>query len=435
MKRKFFSEGTEWEIRALKGGCTFLALVALFNLFDQNYDVASSQIPLIKGISLFIPVIWLFSTFLGYKVLTNKNYATFLIFFILLVHITMFFRNELEGYLYNMIDEDRYRSIEGLGKWTDYIFFKVPIFLLTSLLFLRLWAVILNITLSLIPPFFLLLIHMSHPKTFLSNDYFGVLVNDGMAINSMFLRDNIIILSFFTIGLFIIFFFFKAVISSVKKTERANAVLGRYFSPDIKEEIEKSEGTLDKESSKDLDIAILFTDIVGFTKLSEKMDPKDVLSLLSEYQTMMVDSIFSHKGTVDKFIGDAVMANFGTPKSAGNDAQNAFDCALTMNKKLKDWNKLRNEQGLQQIEHRIGIHYGPCVFGNIGSELRTEFAVIGDTVNVASRICDACKDYDTQILISDSLKNQLNEKIETGVIKNYKIRGREEPMDLHKIIL
>ena len=294
MKRKFFSEGTEWELRALKGGCTFLALVALFNLFDQNYDVASSRIPLIKGISLFIPVIWLISSFLGYKVLTSKNYATFLIFFILLVHITMFFRDELEGYLYNMIDEDRYRSIEGLGKWTDYIFFRVPIFLLTSLLFLRLWAVILNITLSLIPPFFLLLIHISHPKTFLSNDYFGVLVNDGMAINSWFLRDNIIVLSFFTIGLFIIFFFFQAVISSVKKTERANAVLGRYFSPEIKEEIEKSEGTLDKESSKDLDIAILFTDIVGFTKLSEKMDPKDVLSLLSEYQTIMVDSIFSH---------------------------------------------------------------------------------------------------------------------------------------------
>ena len=433
MKRKFFNEATDWEIRALKGGGIFLALVAIFFIFDQNYDVASSRIPLIKGISLFIPFFWLFSTFLGYKVLTKKNYAFVLISFILLVHITMFFRHDFEGYLYNIIDEDRYRSIEGLGKWTDYIFSQVPIFLLTSLLFLRLWAVILNITLSLIPPCFLLLFHISHPKTFLSSDYFGVLVNDGMAINSFFLRDNIIVLSFFTIGLFIIFFFFQAVISSVKKTERANAVLGRYFSPEIKEEIEKSEGTLDKESSKDLDIAILFTDIVGFTKLSEKMDPKDVLSLLSEYQTMMVDSIFSHKGTVDKFIGDAVMANFGTPKSAGNDAQNAFDCALTMNKKLKDWNKLRNEQGLQQIEHRIGIHYGPCVFGNIGSELRTEFAVIGDPVNVASRICDSCKEFDTNFIISKDVASRIGLKCKYEDIQNYKIRGRKEGMDLVKI--
>lgn len=433
MKRKFFSEGTDWEIRALKGAGILVAVVSVFFIFDQNYDIASSRIPLIKGISLFIPFIWLLLIFLGYKVLTKKNYAFCLIFFILLIHISMFIRTDLEGYLYNFIDEDRYRSIEGLGKWTDYLFFQVPIFLLTSLLFLRLWAVILNITLSLIPPFFLLFIHMSHPKTFFSNDYLGVLVNDGMAINSWFLRDNIIVLSFFTIGLFIIFFFFQAVISSVKKTERANAVLGRYFSPEIKEEIEKSEGTLDKESSKDLDIAILFTDIVGFTKLSEKMDPKDVLSLLSEYQTMMVDSIFSHKGTVDKFIGDAVMANFGTPKSAGNDAQNAFDCALTMNKKLKDWNKLRNEQGLQQIEHRIGIHYGPCVFGNIGSELRTEFAVIGDPVNVASRICDSCKEFDTNFIISKEVASRigLNGKYED--IQNYKIRGRKEGMDLVKI--
>ena len=84
-----------------------------------------------------------------------------------------------------------------------------------------------------------------------------------------------------------------------------------------------------------LQVAILFTDIIGFTKISEKMDPKEVLKLLSKYQTLMVDAIFRHGGSVDKFIGDAVMANFGTPKSSDNDAQNAFNCALTMNKKLR----------------------------------------------------------------------------------------------------
>ena len=151
----------------------------------------------------------------------------------------------------------------------------------------------------------------------------------------------------------------------------------------FKNEIEQTGLNFSEDGPKNLNVAVLFTDIVGFTKLSEHMKPNDVLQLLSEYQSIMVDCIFEFNGTVDKFIGDAVMANFGTPKSAGNDAQNAFDCALTMNKKLNDWNKLRNEQGLQQIEHRIGIHYGPCVFGNIGSELRTEFAVIGDPVNLS----------------------------------------------------
>ena len=147
MKKKFFSEGTDWEIRALKGAGILIAVVSGFFIFDQNYDIASSRIPLIKGISLFIPFIWLFLTFLGNKVLTKKNYAFWLIFFILLIHISMFIRNDLEGYLYNIIDEDRYRSIEGLGKWTDYLLFQVPIFLKTSHLFFRLWAVILNITL------------------------------------------------------------------------------------------------------------------------------------------------------------------------------------------------------------------------------------------------------------------------------------------------
>ena len=147
----------------------------------------------------------------------------------------------------------------------------------------------------------------------------------------------------------------------------------------------------------------------------------------------MVDCIFAHRGTVDKFIGDAVMANFGTPKSAGNDAQNAFNCALEMNLKLQEFNKLRKKKGLKEIKHRIGIHYGPCVVGNIGSELRTEFAVIGDSVNVASRICDACKEFDTNLIISKIVADKINMSGSFVQIKDYKIRGRKEVIDLVKI--
>ena len=215
--------------------------------------------------------------------------------------------------------------------------------------------------------------------------------------------------------------------------EKTSLVLSRYFSPEIKEEIENSDLDFDNQNPKDLDVAILFTDIVGFTKLSEKMPPKDILKLLSGYQAIMIEAIFENKGTVDKFIGDAVMANFGTPKSSGNDAQNAFNCALSMNKKLKNWNNSRLEQGLSTIEHRIGIHFGPCVVGNIGNEQRTEFAIIGDPVNVASRICDACKKFDTNLIISQDVANRIKIIPKSEIIENFEIRGRKNTIDLVKI--
>ena len=189
----------------------------------------------------------------------------------------------------------------------------------------------------------------------------------------------------------------------------------------------------DEETGKEQQVAILFTDIKGFTEISEHLKPEEVVSLLSEYQKRMIKAVFENKGTVDKFIGDAVMANFGTPKSSGNDAQNAFNCALSMNKKLKNWNNSRLEQGLSTIEHRIGIHFGPCVVGNVGNEQRTEFAIIGDPVNVASRICDACKKFDTNLIISQDVANRIKIIPKSEIIENFEIRGRKNTIDLVKV--
>jgi class 3 adenylate cyclase len=189
----------------------------------------------------------------------------------------------------------------------------------------------------------------------------------------------------------------------------------------------------------DLDLVMQDTALTNYktdgAKLSEKLEPTEVLELLSEYQERMVAAIFKNQGTVDKFIGDAVMATFGTPVTRGNDAQNAISCAREMQISMREWAKLRTELGKPIIKHRIGIHYGRCVVGNIGSKDRMEFAVIGDTVNVASRICDACKEVDAQILISENVKNQSNEELQTEEISDFKIRGREETMKLHKIVL
>ena len=219
------------------------------------------------------------------------------------------------------------------------------------------------------------------------------------------------------------------------KTEKTNQVLGRYFSPDIREEIENSEFDLLQKVGREQQVAVLFTDIKGFTQLSEQMQPKDVVEFLSEYQKRMVGSIFTNSGTVDKYIGDAVMATFGTPESRGNDAQNALDCARSMQVSLRQWNKERLEQGLPTVEHRIGIHVGPSIVGNIGGEDRMEFTVVGDTVNVASRICDSCKTFERDVLISEDLLLRLDERLKTELFANVKIRGRQETMSLHGVTL
>ena len=215
--------------------------------------------------------------------------------------------------------------------------------------------------------------------------------------------------------------------------ERSNNLLGRYFSPEVREEIEKNKLDFSQTSEKEQNIAVMFTDISNFTKLSEGLEPKQVLELLSEYQTKMVAAVFQNGGSVDKFIGDSVMATFGTPVSRGNDAQNALNCIRQMQISMREWEKERSENNLPVIKHRVGVHYGSCFVGNVGSEDRVEFTVIGDTVNVASRICEACKEVKSDVLMSDEVKLRLSENLPTEEVKNFEVRGRDKKITLHKL--
>ena len=227
----------------------------------------------------------------------------------------------------------------------------------------------------------------------------------------------------------------EKITTDASSAERTNQQLGRYFSPEIREEIEKLDFDADSRSGNDQIVAVLFTDIVGFTSICENLKAEEVVDLLSEYQKRMVAPIFKNFGTVDKFIGDAVMATFGTPRSRGNDAQNAFECARQMQTAMRQWSKERTEKSLPEIEHRIGIHVGNCIVGNIGSDERIEFSVVGDTVNVANRICSACKELNANVLISEEVKLRLSEKIETEIVEDFKIRGRDESISLHKVTI
>lgn len=422
-------EGSIWEVKLLRYVCIGgLVIIMIVNLdFLINIDGFNSYAQLIIALfsRTFLTVLFLYT---AYRV-DQKSYTKLLLFFILGTHILtniMFIGDEFEG-LFLPFD-DRI----GEGRWLDYIFRHFPIVSILALAFLRIWAVLLWLFLSTFTFVRPLVKAFQNPLVYLENEW-EVIINDGFAVNAWMLEEQIKIQLYFIIGIVAIFWFNRKLVSTTIETEKASLTLSRYFSPEIQKEIQSMTDKGLKNEPLELKVAIIFTDLVGFTKLSEKMNPKDVLSLLNEYQSLMIDAIFKYKGTVDKFIGDAVMANFGTPRSHGNDAQNAFDCAIEMNEKLDEWNLERSKEGLPKIKHRIGIHYGDCVVGNMGNERRMEFAVIGDAVNVASRICDACKEFDTNFLVSADLAKRVKILGRHELVESYSIRGRAEPINLIKI--
>lgn len=183
--------------------------------------------------------------------------------------------------------------------------------------------------------------------------------------------------------------------------ERQRTNLARYFSPSLVDELTRDHAALEKDTVQD--IAVMFLDIRGFTAFAEQLQPETTLELLRSFHRRMSHQVFAHDGTLDKYIGDGLMATFGVPRKGPRDATNAIRCALAMNESVKEWNTIRRSQGWQPIEIGIGIHFGPVVTGNIGSEERMEFAVIGDTVNVASRIEHLSRELNTRIVLSDDL--------------------------------
>ena len=152
---------------------------------------------------------------------------------------------------------------------------------------------------------------------------------------------------------------------------------------------------------------MLFSDIRGFTALSETMRPDDMASLLTEYFTQMVDCVFRHDGTLDKFIGDAVMAQWGAPIGGPDDADKAMAAAIDMIHELDKLNAHWRAAGRPELQIGIGLNFGEAFAGNIGSERRLEFTVIGDTVNTASRLCDAAGPR--EILMSDDFRRALHD--------------------------
>lgn len=187
--------------------------------------------------------------------------------------------------------------------------------------------------------------------------------------------------------------------------ERERTNLARYFSPNVVEELSQNDEPLKQIRTQE--IAVLFVDIVGFTAFAAEKSPEDVIHTLRAFHKRMEAEVFRHHGTLDKYLGDGLMATFGTPVAGDRDASNALACAQAMAKAMAAWNRERSAAGEPQITASFGLHYGPAVLGDLGGDNRLEFAVIGNTVNVASRVEAMTRSLGVQIAMTAEMAQKV----------------------------
>ncbi len=218
----------------------------------------------------------------------------------------------------------------------------------------------------------------------------------------------------------------------IKEEERLRTWLSRYHSPQIIEAILKARNDADPEfmEAKDQEATVLFADIIGFTQISEAMTPREVNRFLNEYLALMTDIVFEHDGTLDKYIGDGVMALFGAPMEREDDAERAVRAALSMRQELKLMVERLSEK--RKFKIRIGINTGHVVAGNIGSPKRLDYTVIGDTVNVASRL-EALAEPN-QILIGEETYRRVAGKFKFQKVGPRLLRGRSSTIIVYEVL-
>src|SRR6516165_7679243 len=169
---------------------------------------------------------------------------------------------------------------------------------------------------------------------------------------------------------------------------------------------------------------MLFVDVIGFTGVSAQLPGVEVIALLRKCLGLFEEAVFAHGGTLDKYLGDGLMATFGTPLPGPRDASNAVASARAMTRKMVAWNDTRRAEGLPPLRIGIGLHHGEVVLGDIGGERRLEFAVLGDTVNVASRIQDMTRPLDTAILASEAVIEAVKREGGSELLDGFRDVGR-----------
>ncbi len=218
----------------------------------------------------------------------------------------------------------------------------------------------------------------------------------------------------------------------ITQEQRLMNTLCRYVTRQVAEQILKDRDRLKLGGNRSM-VAVLFSDIRSFTTLSEQSEAEEIVAMLNEYFSRMLDPIFQYQGTLDKFIGDAIMAVFGAPLSQADDAERAVHAALGMRRALRRYNQDRTARGLVPIDNGIGITKGEAISGNIGSEQRMDYTVIGDTVNIASRLEGLTKNYDQKILVNEGVYLEIKDKIPCVDLGFAHVKGKEGEVHVYGI--
>ncbi|MEL0009729.1 MAG: adenylate/guanylate cyclase domain-containing protein, partial [Flammeovirgaceae bacterium] len=216
-------------------------------------------------------------------------------------------------------------------------------------------------------------------------------------------------------------------LDDLSKINKVKSTFKKYVSKNIVDKLLENEDSLNLGGTES-DITILFSDIRGFTSMSEKLSPTEIVKLLNKYFKSMIDVVFKYNGTLDKIVGDELMVLYGVPLKSEDDTDNAVKTAIKMFQALDKFNDRIIKEGYKPFKIGIGINKGKAVSGNIGSEQQMNYTVIGDTINLGARLCSHAKSG--EILISSSVKGVISDDYPFKKIPSIEVKGKSKPIDV-----
>ncbi len=219
----------------------------------------------------------------------------------------------------------------------------------------------------------------------------------------------------------------------IEEERKIRARMERYHSPAVVDEIVRGSVSADENEIRAMEVTILFADISGFTTVSETKAPEEVAEFLSHFFSCAVEAIFAYGGTLDKFIGDAVMAFFGAPMAQDDHADRAVLAGLMLQRLVGDWNDERAKTGLEVVKVRVGINSGPAVVGNVGTEKRVDYTVLGASVNIASRL-ESGVAKPGQVVISSHTLERVMGSFETESLGEFALKGLQQKLPVYNVL-